>query len=100
MQKKLQMSTNVRTAVRELSMHPPAIFDTYVPKILGVCQAFNIDLDVSCYYSQVNLRRLLKNIEVQSPDQLNLENPSSVSHDQTLGSGGPSREARDSAVEL
>jgi hypothetical protein len=81
-------------------MHPPVIFDTYVPKILGVCQAFDIDLDVSCYYSQVNLRRLLKNIEVQSPNQPNLGNPSSVSHDQVLGSDSPSREARDSAIIL
>lgn len=58
--KELQMQVNVRTAIRELSLHAPEVFKEYVPKLLHECRKRNLTLDPECFYNQFTIRKIVR----------------------------------------
>jgi len=59
--KEIQMQVNVRTAIRELSLHTPEVFDKYVPLLLHECKIRNLVLEPECYFGQLTLRKIVRN---------------------------------------
>lgn len=59
-EKKQQVATNMRIAIRELSLHPKSVFDHWSKKIHDLALEENIALTPDCYYSQSILRNNLK----------------------------------------
>lgn len=55
-----QMSVNVCTAIRELSLHSEALFLSLVKRIREICKEYNIVLEHECFFTQQQLRKLLK----------------------------------------
>lgn len=55
-----QMYTNARLAIRELSLHPKDIFESYRDKILTQCMKHRIVLPPDCYYDQKTLRKMVR----------------------------------------
>lgn len=58
-----QMRTNSRTAIRELSMHIPQIFNEYRDKICEQCRIHGINLPPECYFDQTTLRQIVRRSE-------------------------------------
>lgn len=59
--KELQMQVNIRTAIRELSLHTSEIFNTYVPKLLEESRKYGLTLEPECFYTQYTLRKIIRN---------------------------------------
>jgi hypothetical protein len=58
--KSMQMQTNARLAIRELSMHEPHIFEEYRDKIIDQCQEHQIVLSPDCFFSQTHIRKMVR----------------------------------------
>lgn len=58
--KKIQMSDNIRTAIRELSQHSKETFEFYTARILFESKLKNIQLNVDCFKNQRLLQREIR----------------------------------------
>jgi len=59
-EKRQQLATNMRIAIRELSLHPAPFFLEWSTKIIQLAREERIVLSPDCYYSQEMLRKHLK----------------------------------------
>jgi hypothetical protein len=58
--KKIQMQVNVRTAIRELSLHDSETFNLYRTKLINLSEHYDLDLTPDCYYDQQSLRKMIR----------------------------------------
>jgi len=58
--KRQQLASNMRIAIRELSLHPGSTFEEWRTKIVNTAQDERIALTPDCYYEQRTLRDSLK----------------------------------------
>lgn len=95
-QKRQQLEINVRSAIRELALHPSATFEEWRNKLLVMSREESLTLTPDCHYTQETLRKLIK----RGDGQVFLQNDlgeilpkilplhtSSVSEDEMLGIG-------------
>lgn len=62
-QKRQQTADNILGAIRELSQHPKAVFQEYVPRMLELAREHEIPLNELCFFSQDSIRLVVREIE-------------------------------------
>lgn len=58
--KEMQMQVNIRTAIRELSLHETEVFNEYSKKLINFADKYGLELTPDCRFTQNKIREMVR----------------------------------------